>query len=589
MSAFRDYLIEYSNDVINGDIIACQKHKWACMRFLRDIEREGTEEFPYIFDENKALRFLAWKSTFKHTKGVLQGQRIQPTPLQAFDFGNIYGWVHKDTGLRRFKKAYLQRARKNAKSQDLAAVASYEAMANGVNASEVYIGATKTEQSRIVWNEVKLQLEACPEMKGKYRVAYGKIEHPKTNSFIVALSKEAGKTGDGLNVQCGILDEYHAHSTSEIYDVLVSGMGARPEPLLIVITTAGFDLNAPCYRVEYKYVSQILDPNNPIENDEYYVMINELDKGDDIQDESVWIKANPILATYEEGLNYLRGELRAALDVPEKMRNFLTKNMNIWIDQKEHGYMNMAAWRECGNPNLKLEDFAGQECIVGVDLSSKIDLTSVGIIFKHDGKYYVFSHSFMAEETLAKKTRTDRVDYQLWVKQGWITVTPGAVVDYEFVKQYIKMIGKEFVRDNNGNVLYDDRGEPVIKDVLKIKVKEIVADPWNALQFMQDMEREGYVVIEARQGMRTLAAPTKDFREKVYSKKVVHNNNPVLTWAVGNAVTRQDHNENIMLDKAKSTDRIDPIDAVINAYYRAMNMKVKQSLNDLIKRGEWVL
>jgi phage terminase large subunit-like protein len=543
----KQWMIDYCHDVLSGEIIACQKHKWACQRFLRDIEREGTEEFPYVFNEEKALRFLKWMTLFKHTKGKLAGQHIEPHPIQIFVFGNIYGWVHKDTGLRRFKKAYWQVARKNAKSQSLACAGSYESFAFGESMAEVYIGATKTEQSKIVWNEIKAQIQGCDFLKGKYKIAYGKIEHLKSGSFIAALSKDAGKTGDGLNVQCGIIDEYHAHPTSEIYDVLVSGMGARPQPLMMIITTAGFELQHPCYSVEYQYVSKILDPDNPIENDEYFVMINELDKDDDIKDERNWEKANPILCSYEEGIAYLRGELKAALDVPEKMRNFLTKNMNVWVNMRENGYMDMSKWAACGQ-DFDLSIIEGLECTVGVDLSAKIDLTSVGFEFKKDGKYIVLSHSFMPEDTLDRKRRMDKVPYDLWVKQGWITTTPGAVVDYNFIKSYIKQFEQQY----------------------NVKIREICTDPWNATQFMQDMEAEGYTVVEIRQGIQTLGGATKDFREQVYQGNVIHNNNPVLTWALSNAVTRQDANENIMLDKSKSTERIDPIAAVINAHVRAM-------------------
>ncbi|MED3089141.1 terminase large subunit domain-containing protein, partial [Bacillus toyonensis] len=282
-------------------------------------------------NEEKALRFLKWMSLFKHTKGKLAGERIEPHSIQTFVFSNIYGWVHRNTGLRRFKKAYWQVGRKNAKSQSLACVGSYEAMAFGENMSEVYIGATKSEQSKIVWNEIKAQMNGCEDLKGKFNIAYGKIQHTKTDSFISALSKDAGKSGDGLNVQCGIIDEYHAHTTSEIYDVLVSGSGARPNPFMMIITTAGFNLNHPCYRVEYQYVSKILDPNVDIENEEYFVMVNELDKDDEITNPEVWEKANPILCSYEEGRSFLKGELQSALDVPEKMRNYLTKNMNRWV------------------------------------------------------------------------------------------------------------------------------------------------------------------------------------------------------------------------------------------------------------------
>jgi phage terminase large subunit-like protein len=548
----RQELVEYCQDVLSGKVIACQKHKWACERFLRDLEREGTEAFPFVFDERKALRFLSWMRLFKHRKGVLVGERIEPHIIQRFVFGNIYGWYHKTTGYRRFRKAYWQVGRKNAKSQSLACVGSYELMAFGAGASEVYCAATKTEQARIVWTETEKMLRACKELDGSFKVAYGKIEHLKTGSLMVALSKEDQKKGDGYNPQCAIVDEYHAHDTSEIYDIMVSGMGARPQPLLMVITTAGYELNNPCYRVEYHYVAQILDPANPIENDEYFVMINELDKDaegeliDDIKDESAWAKANPILASYDEGISYLRGELRAALDVPEKMRTFLTKNMDVWVDQREAGYMQLDKWKAC---KKDMPDLTGRMVYVGVDLSAKIDLTSVGFeIPLSDGCFAVLSHSFMPEDTLRAKMQTDKVPYDQWVKQGYITVTPGAVVDYQFVKQYIK--------------------DQVAR--YKWEVQEICFDPWNATQFATDMQDEGYTCVEIVQGRKTMAEPTPNFREMVYQGKIIHDGNPVLTWAIGNAITRMDHNQNIMLDKAKSRQRIDPVAALMNAHVRAM-------------------
>lgn len=563
----KEWLIDYADDVINGEINACIKHKQSCQRFLLDIEKEGTEDFPYIFNEDKALKFIEWMSLFKHTKGKLQGEKIVPHEIQVFVFGNIYGWVHKETNMRRFKKAYWQVGRKNAKSQSLACVGSFETMAFGENMSEVYIGATKAEQSKIVWNEIKAQLQGSDFLKNKYKIAYGKIEHIKSDSFIAALSKDAGKTGDGLNVQCGIIDEYHAHGTSEIYDVLVSGTGARSQSLMMIITTAGFNLSNPCFAVEYKYISQILDPEIAIYNVEYFVMVNELDKEDNIKDHNVWEKANPILCSYEEGMNFLRGELQSALDVPEKMKNFLTKNMNVWVDQKDNGYMMMDRWNSCGQ-DMDLSILESLECTVGIDLSAKIDLTSIAFEFKMtDGKYLVLSHSFMPEDTLQTKMKTDKVPYDLWVKQGWITTTPGAVVDYNFIKSYIKNFEEKY----------------------KCRVKEICADPWNATQFMQDMEQEGYVVIEIRQGIATLGGPTKDFREQVYQKNVIHNNNPVLSWAINNAVTKQDSNENIMLDKSKASDRIDPIASLINAHVRSMLLDIEIDLNEYIMSEDFSL
>ncbi|MBB6283811.1 terminase large subunit [Geobacillus subterraneus] len=551
--SLKQWLIDYSHDVIDGRVIACQKHKWACMRFLRDIEREGTDDFPYIFDETKAMRFLKWMTLFKHTKGVLKGQHIRPHEIQVFVFGNIYGWVHKETDYRRFKKAYWQVGRKNAKSQSLACVASYEAMAFGENMSEVYIGATKTEQARIVWNETEAMLAGCHELKGKYEVKYGAIHHPKSRSIIRPLSKEDRKTGDGLNPQCGIIDEYHAHETDEIYNIIDSGMIARAQPLLMIITTAGVNLNNPCYRSEYQYVSKLLDPNSPVENERYFAMVNELDKDedgnliDDIRDEKAWLKANPIAASYPEGIENIRAKLQEALEKPDKMDDFLTKNMNIWINKRAQGYISSDRWAACGIESLP--DISGLDAYVGVDLSATTDLTSVSIeIPLNDGKFVVLSHSFIPEEKLDERVKTDKMPFDQWSRQGWITATPGAVVDYTFVREYIKSIAETY----------------------GVSVKEICYDKYNARHLMQELEADGFTTVEIPQGIRYLSEPTKNFRTKVFEKKIIHNNNPVLSWAVGNAVTRKDAQENIMLDKSKSTDRIDPLAALINAHARAM-------------------
>ncbi|AJD91543.1 terminase [Jeotgalibacillus malaysiensis] len=546
----RQTLIEYSKEILNGDITACKKHKWACQRFLYDLEREGTEKFPYIFDESRAERFLDWMRLFKHRKGVLAGKQIEPHIIQQFNFGNIYGWVHKDDELRRFNKGYWQVGRKNAKSQSLGAVSSYEGSAFGEASAEVYCAATKKEQAKIVWEETQKMIEGCPDLRDKFKTAYGTITHLKSDSIIRPLSKEDRKTGDGYNPQCGIIDEYHAHETDEMYEIIESGMGARAQPLMMIITTAGFNLNNPCYRVEYQYVSRILDPDDPTENDHYFIMINELDEGDDIKDESVWPKANPILCSYRNGIEYLRSRLKTALDVPEKMKKYLTKNMNKWVDAKENGYMDMKKWSLCGKDIL--EDFIAElkkhPVWVGVDLSSTTDLTSVGMVFKiSTEKYIVMQHSFMPEDKLKERMNTDNMPFDLWAEQGHITLTPGSVVDYSYVEKYI-----EDLRDDG------------------FDIQEMDYDKWNAAYFAQNMENKGFEVVEIPQMLKHLSAPTKDFRRAVYRVQIEHYNDPVLRWAVGNAVQREDAQENIMLDKSKSKDRIDPIAAIINAFSRAI-------------------
>lgn len=577
-------LKEYCNDIIIGKEIACKKHKWACMRFLKDLEREGKKDFPFIFDIDKANRFLTWMPFFKHTKGPLTGERKIPELIEKFIFGNIYGWIHKDTGYRRFRKGYWQVGRKNAKSQDLAIEALYETSAFGVNSSECYVAATKKDQTRYVWGEARVISSECPELSGKIKIKFHDdvgqkvILHEKSNSFFARMSEEDKKKGDGSNPQFVALDEYHAHPTSEYYDIATSGMKTREQPLLMIITTAGFELNHPCYKDEYKYVSDILNPDSVIENDRYFVMINELDMDeetgdliDDINDETAWIKPNPIIGKTEVGKESIRDELKVALDKPEKMRDFLTKTMNVWVNQRACGYMNMSKWKRAGATKEELEEIMQNlsrlDVTSGFDLSAIIDLTSIGYeIPLPNGKIFIMSHSFLPEATLFTKMKTDNVPYDRWAKQGYITITPGETVDYKVMMKW----NDEFIKKHG------------------LIQKELCFDRYLADRLMPELSDDGYTVISIPQGIPTLGEPTKDFRAKIYERQIIHDNNPVLSWAIGNAVTtggakvgiseKGDKNENFMLDKSKSAYRIDPAASMLNAHVRIwLNEQPKQS------------
>ena len=318
-----------------------------------------------------------------------------------------------------------------------------------------------------------------------------------------------------------------------------------------------FDLSRPCYK-EYEYVSKILDDNIPdVTNDEYFIMICELEKDDDIKDENNWIKANPIVATYEGGMNYLRGELNSALGAPEKMRGFLTKNMNMWVSMRDDGYIDMAKWNEA-QEDVTLNDFRGLECVIGIDLSNTLDLTSVAFEFYKDDKYYIFQHSFMPQETYEKRMREGRYRFDLWVEEGNLTIIPGASVNYNYVRRYIKETEEEY----------------------NITILECVYDPWNASQFVQNMYDEGYMMVEMRQGALTMNEPTKDFREKLYSKELIHSKDGLLSWAASNAVATQNSSEYTKVDKKMSSEKIDPLIASICAHYRAMKVLATEQ-NDI--------
>lgn len=547
-------LINYAEDIVKGKIVASKKHKQACQRFLNDIKQIPKKKYPYYFDADEVERFYHWSRCFKHTKGLLSGTAIELDNFQLFIAANIFGWKKKENGHRRFRKSFIMVARKNSKSQLLALLTSYECFLSKEQA-ECYVAGSTREQSSIVYNEIAMQLRQVPMLRTKYKEAYGKITHKRTGSIIMPLSKQAKKSGDGKNPSFVVIDEYHAHPSSEIYDVLDSGMVARPSGHICIISTAGLSLNQnPCY-LEYQYAARIIDPNDQTSAEEYFVLIAEIDEGDNPQDINVWAKANPIVCSYPEGVEEIRNKLQAALDAPDKMHNFLTKNMNVWVNGgKKNTYLALDKWAAC-REDISLEDFRGQPCIIGADLSATTDLTSIGIIFERDGKLFVFSHSFMPEDTVEKKTKTDKVPYKRWIEEGHITETIGGVVHYSYIQKHIEGLVQQ----------YD------------IKVLEFCSDPWNATHILQEMEEAGFTTVEIRQGMQTLTYPTKNFRERVFLKTIAHDGNPVLEWAVGNAQQRKDHNENIMLDKDKSTERIDPIAAVINAHVRTSTIESENS------------
>ncbi|WP_246309275.1 terminase large subunit [Paenibacillus alginolyticus] len=550
---------QYALDVVEGRIVAGKYVILSCERHLRDLERQGTSEFQYVFDEEKANKVFDFASKYcRHIEDGLSVRKGDPVILDdflLFIVGSIFGWVHQLTRMRRFRKAYEQVARKNSKSTTLSVVSLFMFAADGEGGPQIYTAATMREQAKVVYDASEKMVKSSKKLKTKINTRVNKMLHKTNGGKMLPLSKET-KSMDGFNPHAGIIDEYHAHPTSDMYDVLVSGMGMRRQPLLFIITTAGFDINGPCFK-EYEYCCKVLE--GEFTNEEYFVYIAQMDKDDDIEDERNWIKCNPLLARTEEGIQYLRSELQVAQDQPEKRRGVYTKNFNIWLDQRDNGYMDMAKWRACGatddNPFPELK---GLPCFVGMDLSKKIDLTSVTFEFPlDDGRFAVKSHSFIPEETLKAKIASDGVRYDVWVEQGWITVTEGAVVDYRKVQSYI-------IEQSELN---------------KWKIEEVCFDEWSAGLISQEMADKGYNMTEIPQRVTHLSEPTKNFREEVYQNNIIHENDPVLNFAMSNAVTKPYPNDNIMLDKSKSKFRIDPVAASINSHVRAMlRPKKKKSI-----------
>ena len=562
---------KYAKNCISGEIISCKKHKWACERFLKDAEQfENNPDYPFYWSEESAQNIVDWFALLRHSKGVLAGQPIILTDWQKFRICQLYGWRRKKNGYRRFKKSFTEVARKNAKSQEEAGIALYEISVTATKNNEVceeYTAGVKRDQSKIVFNEAELMLRGSP-LRQKFDIKRDEIKHAKTGSFIKALSKEDGKSGDGTNPAGLIIDEYHQHPTTEFYDL---GLGSNTkEPLLMIITTAGVDLTYPCYVTEYTYCSKVLDPNVDVENEEYLIDICEMDEEDyrnldNLENEELWKKANPIRMTYDEGIDKIRGEYKIAKEIPEHMTAFLTKCLNVWVQAQENGYMDMAKWKACQVDKLPV-DTKGMSVYVGFDMSAKIDLTSVAFIlpFKSEEKdaegekiikYIVYSHSFIPNrEKLTERKRKDKADYDAWERMNLLTVTDTPIVDQNAVMKYVKDTCKEH----------------------EWNIECLCFDPANAAKLMMDLSDEGYEVEEVYQSHKSLNESTQGFREQVYSGNIIYTYNPLLNFAMSNAVIRKNQGL-IKIDKDATTQRIDPVDAILCAYKLAIYHEFTQS------------
>ena len=569
----KEEIIQYCHDCISGVIPSGKKHVWACERFLRDLERIGTPEFPYIWDEQRAGKIVKWFALLKHTKGALAGTPIILTPWQKFRECQIYGWINRETGRRRFRKAFTEVARKNAKSQMEAGEALYElgiTSSQNHEVNEIYTAGVKRDQSKIVFDECDLMTKGTL-IRSKFNFKRDCIEHLKTGSFIKALSKEDGKSGDGTNPAFLIIDEYHQHPTTDFYD-LALGSNTK-EPLLSIITTAGKDLTYPCYTQEYDYCSKLLDPSVDVHNDEYFVDICEADPGDDIGSEDTWKKANPIRGYFAEGLQKIRGDYEVAKQIPEKMIAFLTKVLNMWVQAKDNGYMDMAKWKACEVKELPI-DVTGRPVYVGFDLSSKIDLTSVAFIIPYQStdldaqgkpvvKYVMWTHSFIpTADKLREHIIKDKMPYDAWERLGYLTLTNTPIVDQNFVMKYILDECEKYNLD----------------------IQCLCFDPANASKIMMDLSDQGYTVEEVFQSHKSLNESTQGFREQVFAGNVAYTHNPLLNYAMSNAVIRT-NNGLIKIDKDATTKRIDPIDATLAAFKLALYHDFEaENINDYVAK-----
>lgn len=578
-----DRCSQYALDVVEGRIITGELVRLACQRHLDDLEKAKTAAYKYYFDVERSEKIInfAEELTIAEGEGI---EHVTAYPFQCFILGSLNGWRKKEGKHRRFRTSYIQLGRQNGKSFLNGILATFYGNFEAYRYGQLYCTATKQEQANIAFDEIVKFIESDSELGEWFRIHKHNylIECLMSHAKIKALSGDTGSV-DGFRPYFGIVDEYHAHKTNQMYKLLEGGIKKMKSALISVITTAGMDLKAPCFKL-YEYCCNLL--KGIFENDSQFVYIAQMNEEDDIWEPENWIKANPILEFDREALENLVPIAHAARDMGgEDLRDFIIKQLNIWVQWTDSVYLkDIAKWKSCAVLKT-LKDFRGAECYVGLDLSSGGDLTSLAVIipFMLNGvkKYFVHTHSFIPKLRVDEHIKTDKVPYDLWIEKGLVTVTEtlgGVKTDYKYIISYLKKLIKGY----------------------ELKPQMICYDPHNASAFLSDLEELGVDSLAVIQSAKVLGDATVDFRLEILAgnveiegveigagdKKKVIPYDELLTWSMANAKTISNSHGEIRIDKAAQTDRIDAVAAIIDAWTEAMKDEYKFDANESAK--EWL-
>jgi phage terminase large subunit-like protein len=549
---------QYIDDVSSGRQVACKWVKLAVERHMKDIERAEANDpdFPFYFDEDEAKRAIEFQQQLKHTKGEWADPRLHDThihlePWQQFIDWNIFGWRRKATGYRRFTKVYIEVGRKNGKTTKAAATGNYCWLADSPReiGPEAYFVATKKDQAKIAWAEAERQQRRHPYLKTKVRTyrQNSTIVIPGTAAMMRPIGKDS-KTEDALNPHYICVDEFHAHRTIDMIEVMESALGARRQPLTYIITTAGLDKNSPCYQNEHTQIEHVLERTVEPVPEHLFGIIYTLDEEDDWTDPDVWVKANPNLGV-SVSREYLESRILDAQQIPSKQNQIITKNLNIWT-QAETRWISDDLWLQCDYPVVE-DHLLGRRCFGGLDLSASRDITAWVLCFppeRENEPYQFLYRFFMPEDNMLDKERRDLVPYTHWADQGLIYPTPGISIDYDFVEQQI------------------------INDSQDFRIEEIGYDPWKAQEIINHLISR-FVMVEINQRYNPMGKYTDTFEKKLLSREIAHGGNPIMRWMIACTEVKSDRQGNIMPMKPRretSGKRIDGVVASIISIGRAV-------------------
>jgi phage terminase large subunit-like protein len=557
-----DRLLAYAQRVVTGGEVAGKFERLACARFLRDLAHEGTDEFPYVLDRAAGARACVFIELLPHIKGEwarpvykdgrLQRMRIKLEDWQVFCEFQLFGWKHRETGLRRFRRSYEEVARKNAKSTRAAARQLYLVAADGEPGAHCYSAATTGEQAREVFDVARHMALLEPEFLARFGVEVGKhdITIPSTASSFKPLNAE-GSTLDGLNIHGTVVDEVHAHKTRAVWDVLDSATGARSQPLISAITTAGSDRSGICYELR-DYTVKVLE--RTVEDETWFGIIYALDETDTWHDPAVWRKANPNLGISVK-LDDMQAACKKALAQPSAVANFMTKRLNVWVSSAS-AWMDMQSWRQCADTKLQLDQFMGERCWIGMDLAEKRDFASLVLLFQRGLDWFFFPRLYLNEYAIEQ---SGNAHLQGWARAGHVIVTDGNATDFDVIADDLRRFCKDF------------------------DVQEIPFDPAMSRYFATKLVQEGLPLVEVRQAPLFFTQPLIQVENLVLEKHLHFDGNPVFTWMMGNVEVSVSRFSGLKHPtKARDENKIDGPVALLLAMGRAIVAEPEEDLGDYV-------
>jgi phage terminase large subunit-like protein len=531
---------KYIDGVVSGQIVSGELVRLACQRHKRDLQEGHLRGLR--FDRARAQRVIDFFAFLRHSKGEWAGQQFVLAPWQQAMTWILFGWLRADTGFRRFRTAIVELARKQGKSTWAAGIALYMTVADGEQGCETYSVATKKEQARLVHGEAVRMVAKSPSLSKVLKRCRDNLHCLATNSKFEPLASEEDSL-DGLNPHCIVADEVHAWSNRLLWDVLATAVGARRQPLMLAITTAGYDRHSVFYQ-QHDYSIKVL--RGIVEDDTWFAWITCLDETDDWEDESNWPKSNPNLGTTIR-IDELRAAAAKAKASPAELNSFLRLRLNIWTNQHT-AWMPPDKWVAC---STLVDPFAllRRPCFGGLDLSTTTDISALVLLFPpygDDKRWSVLPSFFLPEEAIEQRSKRDRVPYDLWQRQGFFNLTPGNVIDYDYIRAKVQDLASQ----------YD--------------IREIAFDRYNSSQIVTQLMGDGFTMVPFGQGYVDMNSPVKRLMELVLTGELAHGGNPVLRWMASNCMAATDPAGNIKLDKSKSREKIDGMVALAMALGRAI-------------------